>query len=221
MTAPEPSRMLWRLAIAVWAAAAAAGIATLLLRGQRPASMPSVSCSIDRTGAARWFVAHTGDEASASGPPSGDLAQADAVAIEIPVDAPSIALVDALQACARADPLAVAIAAPEVTSAAPAFMAIPPRAPDALELDSEPVVLSPRSDGRWRIETLAVTIDAPPLEVGAALARLRGPGRAIAATQPIEIRCGAHEFSQVRDVLVSVLKDAPEARIVLVGGPVP
>ena len=221
MTSPAPSKMLWRLAIAVWAAAAAAGIATMLLRGQRPASMPSISCAIDRTGAARWFIARTGDEASASGPSSKDLGQADAVAIEIPVDAPSIALVDALQACARAEPLAVAIAAPEATSAAPTFIAIPPRVPDALELDSEPVVVSPRSDGNWRIETLAVTLDAPALEVGAALARLRGPGRAIAATQPIEIRCGSHEFSQVRDVLVSVLKDAPEARIILVGGAAP
>lgn len=221
MTSPAPSRMLWRLAIAVWAAAAAAGIATVLLRAQRPAAVPSISCAIDRTGAARWFVARTGDEASASGPSPRDLGHADAVAIEIPVDAPSIALVDALQACARAEPLAVAIAAPEATSASPTFTAIPPRAPDALELDSEPVVLSPSSDGRWRIETLALALDAPALEIGAALARLRGPGRAIAATQPIEIRCGTHEFSQVRDVLVSVLKDAPEARIILVGGPVP
>lgn len=221
MSAPTPSRTLWRLAIAVWAAAAAAGVATLLLRSQRPPSMPSITCSIDRAGATRWFIARTGDEASASGPSPADLSQADAVAVEIHVDAPSRALVEALHACARGEPLAVALAAPEATSVPPAFVAIAPRAPDPLALDAEPVAISPLGDGAWRIETLSLVQDAPALEVGAALARLRGPGRAIAATQPLEIRCGAHEFAQVRDVLVGILKDAPEARIVLVGGPVP
>ncbi len=219
MSAPTPSRTLWRLAVAVWAAAAAAGVATILLRSQRPESMPSVSCAIDRTGAVRWFTARTGDEASASGPSSADLARADAVAIEINVDAPSIALVDALHACARGEQLAVALAAPEATSASPAFVAIAPRAPDPLALDAEPVVISPPGDGNWRIETLSLVQDAPALEVGAALARVRGPGRAISAMQPIEIRCGAHEFARVRDALVGILKHAPEARIALVGGP--
>lgn len=218
MSAPTSSRALWRLAIAVWAAAAAAGVAALILRGQRPASMPSLTCSIDRSGAARWFLERTGDEASASGPAPADLRRIDAIALEVPVDAPSAALVDALHSCARSEPLAVALAAPAATSAAPAFLAIAPRAPDPLALDAEPVVISPLGDGVWRIETLSLVQDAPALEVGAAIARLRGPGRAIAAAQPIEIRCGAHDFAQVRDVLVGVLKDAPEARIALVGG---
>lgn len=221
MSAPTPPRTLWRLAIAVWAAAAAAGVATLLLRSQRPLSMTSITCSIDRAGAARWFLERTGDEGSASGPSSSDLGRIDAVAVEIHVDAPSLALVDALVDCARADPIAVALAAPEATSAPPAFVAIAPRAPDPLALDSEPVAIAPLGNGVWRIETLSLVQDAPALEVGATLARLRGPGRAIAATQPLEIRCGAHDFAQVRDVLVGVLKDAPEARIVLVGGQLP
>lgn len=221
MSDPTPSRALWRLAIAVWVAAAAAGAAALVLRGQRPASMPSITCSIDRAGAARWFLDRAGDEASAEGPALERLRRVDAVALEIPVDAPSSALVDALHACTRSEPLAVALAAPEATSAAPAFLAIAPRAPDPLALDSEPVVISPLGDGAWRIETLSLVHDAPALEVGAALARLRGPGRAIGAAQPIEIRCGTHEFAQVRDVLVGILKDAPEARIALVGGSSP
>lgn len=217
MSPPTPSRTLWRLAIAVWAAAAAAGVAALLLRGQRPAAMPSISCAIDRTGAARWFTTRTGDEASASGPTAADLGRAGAVAIEIPVDAPSIALADALLACERSEPLAVALAAPDATTAAPTFLAIAPRARDPLALDTEPVSISPLGDGTWRIASLSVAQDAPAREVGAAIARLRGPGRAIAATQPLEIRCGAHEFAQLRDVLVGVLKEAPEARIMLVG----
>ena len=221
MSGPTPSRTLWRLAVAVWAAAAAAGVATLLLRGQRPESMPSLTGSIDRAGSVRWYLGQTGDEASASGPSAADLGRVDAVAIEIAVDAPSSALVDALHACERGEPLAVAIAAPEATTASPAFVAIAPRAPDPLALDAEPVVISPRGDGTWRIETLSLVQDAPALEVGAALARLRGPGRPISAMQPVEIRCGTHSFAQVRDVLVGVLKDAPEARIALVGGSAP
>lgn len=218
MRQPTPSRSLWRLAIAVWAAALAAGVATLLLRAQRPAQMPSLSCSIDRTGSARWFTARTGDEATASGPTATDLERVDAVAIALPPEAPSIALVDALESCARTKPLAVALAAPDATTAAPSFLAVPPRAPDLLALDAEPVVISPSGPGLWRIETLALAMDAPPLEVGAALAKVRGPGRAVSAAQPVEIRCGPHGFSTVRDVLVGLLKEAPEARIVLVGG---
>lgn len=221
MSATTPSRTLWRLAIAMWAAAAAAGAATLVLRGQRPASMPAISCAIDHTGAARWFLDPTGDEGSASGPSPSHLGRIDGIAIEIPPDAPSRAVVDALHACARGEPLAVALSAPEATSASPAFLAIAPRAPDPLALDAEPVVISPLGEGAWRIETLSLVQDAPAREVGAALARLRGPGRPIAATQPLEIRCGSHDFAQVRDVLIGVLKDAPEARIALVGGAAP
>jgi hypothetical protein len=143
------------------------------------------------------------------------------VAIEISVDAPSTAIVDALSACAREEPFAVALAAAEASSAAPTFMVIPPRDPDALALDAEPVVIAPGGDGTWSIETLAVVTRAPALEVGPTLARLRGPGRAISAAQPIEIRCGMHSVGEVRDVLVGVLRDAPEARIALVGAPSP
>lgn len=221
MSAPTPPRTLWRLAIAVWAAAAAAGVATLLLRGQRPASIPSLTGAIDRTGAVRWYLAQTGDEASAIGPSSANLSRIDAVAIEIPVDAPSSALVGALHACERGEPLAVAIAAPKATSAAPSFVAVAPRAPDPLALDAEPVVISPAGSGMWRIETLALARDSAALEAGATLAELRGPGRPISAAQPIEIRCGAHDFAQVRDVLVGVLKHAPEARIILAGDLLP
>ena len=221
MISPGPSRTLWRLAIALWGAAVAAGVATLLLRGQRPPAMPSVSCTIDRTGAVRWFTARTGDEASASAPSRSEIEGIDAVAIEISLDAPSIAIVDALSACAREEPFAVALAAAEATSAAPTFMVIPPRTPDELALDAEPVAIAPVGDGMWSIETLAVATRAPALEVGPTLARLRGPGRAISAAQPIEIRCGMHSFTEVRDVLVGVLRDAPEARISLVGAPYP
>jgi hypothetical protein len=221
MSEPTSSRTLWRLAIAVWAAAAAASVATMLLRGQRPAAMPSLSCAIDRTGAMRWFLARAGDTASAEGPSAAELGRIDAVAIEMPVDAPSAALVDALHACARTDPLAVALAAPDATSATPAFLAIPPRAPDQLALDSEPVVVKPADSGLWSIETLAVAAQVPALEVGEAIARQRGPSRAISAMQPIEIRCGKHDFAGVRDVLVGVLKSAPESRIVIVGGRTP
>ncbi len=221
MSQPTPSRTLWRLAIAVWAAAAAAGAATMLLRGQRPAAMPSLSCAIDRTGATRWFLQRTGDTASAEGPSPAELQRIDAVAIEIPVEAPSAALVDALHACTRSEPLEVALAAPDATSASPAFLAIPPRAPDPLALDSEPVVIKPADGGLWSIETLAVAEQVPALDVGEAIARQRGPGRAISAMQPIEIRCGTHDFAGVRDVLVGVLKSAPESRIVIVGGRIP
>ena len=217
MSAATQTRGLWRLAIALWVAAAAAGIATLLLRAQRPPAMPSISCAIDRTGAVRWFAARSGDEASTSGPSASDLERIDAVAIGIPTDAPSIALLDALQQCARTAPLAVALAVPDATSAAPAFVAIPPRTPDPLELDAERVIISPAGGGMWRIETLALERGASALEIGAALAELRGPGRPISAAQPVEIRCGAYDFAQVRDVLVGVLKHAPEARIILAG----
>jgi hypothetical protein len=221
MSAPTPSRTLWRLAIAVWAAAAAAGAATVLLRSQRPAAMPSISCAIDRTGTTRWFLSRTGDTASVEGPSPAELKRVDAVALEIPVEAPAAALVIALHACARAEPLAVAIAAPDATSAAPAFLAIPPRAPDPLALDAEPVVIATVDGTLWSIGTLGVAERVPALGVGDALARLRGPGRAISAMQPIEIRCGAHDFAGVRDVLVGVLKSAPESRIVIVGGRIP
>lgn len=221
MSASAPSRTLWRLAIAMWVAGAAAGTATLVLRGQRPVSLPAIGCAIDRTGAARWFLDRTADEGSASGPSSSDLGRIDGVAIQIPPDAPSLALVDALHACARGEPLAIALSAPETASASPAFLAIAPRAPDPLALDAESVVISPRGDGAWRIETLSLVRDVPAREVGAALALLRGPNRPIAAAQPVEIRCGTVEFAQVRDVLIGVLRDAPEARIALVGGTVP
>jgi len=221
MSGVTPSRTLWRLAIAVWAAAAAAGVATVLLRSQRPAAMPSISCAIDRAGGTRWFLARTSDMASAEGPGAAELDAIDAIALEIPVEAPSAALVDALHACARAEPLAVAIAAPDATSAAPAFLAIPPRAPDPLALDAEPVVIASADGDLWSIATLAVAERVPALEVGDALARLRGPKRAISAMQPIEIRCGTHSFAGVRDVLVGVLKSAPDSRIVIVGGRTP
>lgn len=221
MISPGPSRTLWRLAIALWGAAVAAGVATIVLRAQRPSAMPSISGIIDRTGAVRWFTARTGDEASASAPSRREIDRIDAVAIEISLDAPSNSIVDALSACAREEPLAVAIAAAEATSAAPAFMAIPPRAPDALALDAEPVVIAPAGEGTWSIESLAVATRVTALEVGPTLARLRGPGRAISAAQPIEIRCGTHSVAELRDVLVGVLRDAPEARIALAGAPSP
>jgi hypothetical protein len=221
MKGPTPTRTLWRLAIAVWATAGAAGVATLVLRGQRPAAMDSLTCTVDRTGAARWFTSGAGDEASAEAPSDAELGSVDALAIGIAVDAPARAIVSALLACAREDALAVAVAAPEATSASPSFAAIAPRPDDPLAIDSDPVTVSPAGDGAWRIETLALAVEAPALEVGPALARLRGPGREISARQPIEIRCGAERFEALRDVLVGVLRDAPEARIVLVGEAMP
>lgn len=221
MSVPTPATTLWRLAIATWVAAIAAGAALALLHAQRPKSLASVSCEIDRAGGARWYLKGSGDAASASDPTPAEIARMDAVALEAPGDAPARALVDALHSCARQTPIAVALAAPGATTATPTFLVIAPRVPDPLEIDSDPVAISMREPGTWRIDALAVSVEAASTDVGSALARIRGPGRAIAATQPIEIRCATIPVSELRDVLVGLLKEAPEARLVLVGGSAP
>lgn len=215
--APSNGRVLWRLAIAVWLAAIAAGTATALLRAQRPVAIPSMTCALDELGAARWLSAQGDASAEGSEPSPAALAQHEAIAVSAPSKAPASALVRALAVAERTDPILVALAAPGVTSAAPSFSLVSPPSTDPLDADSDPVSLRPLAQG-WVIESLGVSVRCDAPDAGAQLARLRGPGRPISAAQPLHIHVGSLDCGTVRDVLAGVLREAPEARIVLMSG---
>ena len=220
--APMQPRVLWRLAIAVWVAAGAAAAATALLRSQKPAAIASMTCSIDELGAARWLGAQGSASADGAEPSPETLAQQEAIALAAPSKAPASALVRALSVAERTDPILVALAAPGATSAAPSFALVSPPSADPLDVDADPVHIRPLPQSQsWIIESLGVSATCDALEAAATLARLRGPARPIAATQPLHIHVGGVDWGTARDVISGVLRQAPEARIVLISGDLP